>query len=168
MASRVFHRYPATVHERTQGLIAGFAYSPVMTGIDPVLLRKYQQTEYCVYDRGSSFVLDLGRPSNELADLYRERRVATAAFITAYNPCSQPSNDAENAAANTRLRQALKALGAEVMEAVGSDPAGHWSEPSLLALGLSRAQAESLGKAYRQNAIVFAGADAVPELLLLR
>jgi hypothetical protein len=136
--------------------------------IDPVLLRKYHETEYRVLAEGAKFVLDLGRPSAELAALYRERGAATAAFITAFNPFSQPVDDAQNVAANARLREELSSAGAEVFDAVGSDPAGQWKEPSFLALGLSRGEAEALGHAYRQNAIVFAGADAVHELVVLR
>lgn len=141
---------------------------PIMTSIDPVLLQKYRDTEYRVHAGGSSFVLDLDHPSEELAALYRERRAASAAFMTAFNPYSQPSDDAQNAAANGRLRKELDSLGFDVLEAVGSDPAGNWKEPSFLVLGVSRDQAKALGSAYRQNAIVFADADAAPELLLLR
>jgi len=34
--------------------------------------------------------------------------------------------------------------------------------------GLARAAAQELGRQFQQNAIIWAGADAVPELILLR
>lgn len=139
-----------------------------MTAIDPVLRRKYEETEYRVLRDGGPFVLALGRPSAELARLYRERGAATAAFITAFNPYSQPATAQQNDAANARLREELARLGLDFVEALGSDPAGHWQEASFLVLGIGREQAEALGRAYRQNALVFAAADAVPELVLLR
>ena len=139
-----------------------------MTSIDPVLRRKYEETEYRVHGGGTPFVLRVGRASGELAHLLRDRGVATAAFMTAYNPYSQPSTEADNAAANQRLREELRHLGFDVLEGVGSDAAGNWQEPSFLVLGIPREQAEALGRAYRQNAIVFADADARPELVLLR
>jgi hypothetical protein len=136
--------------------------------IDPVLLRKYEQTQYRVLAEGAEFLLPLGRPCAGLADLYRRHGAATAAFITAFTPYSQPVPEAQNVSANARLRDDLTAAGARLFDAVGSDPAGSWKEPSFLALGLSREEAEALGRAHRQNAIVFADADAIPELLLLR
>lgn len=139
-----------------------------MTAIDSLLLAKYESTEYRVHAPGGTFVLGLGRPCDELAALYRERRAASATFMSAFNPYSQPANAADNDAANARLRDELQGLGLEFLDAVGSDPAGKWQEPSFLVLGMPREQAEALGKAYRQNAIVFAGADAIPELVLLR
>jgi hypothetical protein len=139
-----------------------------VTAIDPLLLRKYQETEYRVLADGAHFVLPLERPSAELEALYRERRVASAAFMSAFNPYSQPIDEEQNIAANARLREELESACFTVLDAVGSDPNGQWKEPSFLVLDMGREGAEALGRAYRQNAIVFAGADAVPRLVLLR
>jgi hypothetical protein len=52
---------------------------------------------------------------------------------------------------------------------IGVHPTGEWrGEPSYLVPGLSRAAAEELGSRFEQNALIWSGADAVPELLLLR
>jgi hypothetical protein len=40
-------------------------------------------------------------------------------------------------------------------------------EPSFLAFGLALEASKTLGKAYEQNAIIWCGADAVPNLVLL-
>ena len=139
-----------------------------MTAIDTTLLNKYEKTEYRVHAKSGSFVLALGRPSAELAALYRERRAASAAFITAFNPYSQPATEKQNLEANARLAEEMEGLGLDVLEAVGSDHAGNWQEASFLVLGILREHAQALGRAFRQNAVVYAGANAVPELVLLR
>jgi hypothetical protein len=51
----------------------------------------------------------------------------------------------------------------------GVDPAGEWpGEPSLLILSINLEAADVLGRAFRQNAFVWASADAIPQLVLLR
>ena len=135
---------------------------------DRALIERYEETVYRVRDGDVEFVLELGRPCEPLARLYRERQKATAAFISAFNPYSQATDPALNEAANERLRADLETGGCEVLEALGSNREGTWEEASFLALGLGREAATALGRQYRQNAIVFAEADAVPELLLLR
>ena len=139
------------------------------SAIDPALLGEYRETEYRVRAGEESFVLELARPSEALARLYRDRNASSAAFMSAFNPYSQATSRDENEAANARLRTQLLERGFEVLEATGSDgSAGGWAEPSFLILGISRDEAERLGRDYRQNAIVCAAADAVPELVLLR
>jgi hypothetical protein len=52
---------------------------------------------------------------------------------------------------------------------LGRHLAGNWpGERSVLVLGLELDAASALGIALRQNAIVCADADAVPQLVLLR
>jgi len=51
---------------------------------------------------------------------------------------------------------------------VGRDPRGEWpAEPSVLVLGISRREAEILGRSYEQNAVVFVERGGAPELVLL-
>ena len=55
------------------------------------------------------------------------------------------------------------------IDGIGCDPSGCWpGEASCLVLGLSIDIARALGTEFEQNAIVWCGADAVPELVLLR
>ena len=50
----------------------------------------------------------------------------------------------------------------------GRDPRGEWpAEASVLVLGISRREAEILGRSYEQNAIVFIERGQAPELALL-
>ena len=59
--------------------------------------------------------------------------------------------------------------GLAFLEGVGQHRSGDWpGEPSFLVLGLALEVAKSLGKHYEQNAIIWCGPDAVPQLTLLR
>jgi hypothetical protein len=72
-------------------------------------------------------------------------------------------------AAHARFGAELAAAGYRVVEGAGEDPEGRWpAEPSYLVLGMALDAAQEVGRRYGQNAIVWAGADAVPELVLLR
>jgi len=55
------------------------------------------------------------------------------------------------------------------IERVGQHPSNRWApEPSFLVLGLSLEAAKALGSRHEQNAIVWCGIDATPQLVLLR
>jgi hypothetical protein len=138
------------------------------SGLDLVLVTAYRETEYRVTE-GASFVLKVDEPCPALIGLYRAQNVSCAAFITACNPFSRELTDAENAVRQTDLAAELKRRGLSYLEGVGQHPSGGWpGEPSFLALGLALEAAKSLGKDYEQNAIIWCGADAVPNLVLLR
>ncbi len=56
----------------------------------------------------------------------------------------------------------------QIIEGMGIDPSGKWpAEKSFLALGLDLETSRALGREFGQNAIVWAGADAIPRLILL-
>ena len=128
----------------------------------------YLATEYRFWgDR--PLVLIIGRPSKDLAALYRDRGVSSAAVITAWNPRGHLRSATDNHAAQAALIARLDALGLAHAPGHGADPAGAWTpEDSRLVLGIDRARAAALGRDFAQNAIVWADADAVPKLLMLR
>ena len=67
------------------------------------------------------------------------------------------------------LAAALRSLGLPFFDGLGQHPSNGWQgEASFLALGATRDQACDLGTRFEQNAIVWAGADVVPRLVLLR
>jgi len=140
----------------------------VQSELDASLVTAYRETEYRVTE-GEPFALRVDEPCPKLLGLYRAKNVSCAAFITACNPFSRELTDAENAVRQTELAAELKHRSLSYLEGVGQHPSGDWPrEPSLLALGLALEAAKSLGKVYEQNAIVWCGADAVPNLVLLR
>lgn len=139
------------------------------TGIAQDKIDAYEATHYRVAWAGRPFVMRIAVCSPELADAYRQTETACALFITAYNPFGRARPDRENQAGHERLRADLSALSAHVAEGEGADPSGEWPpEKSFLALGVDRQAAQALGSRYDQDAVVWAGADAVPLLLLLR
>ncbi len=139
-----------------------------VTCLPQSLVSAYRATRYRVFT-SPDFELAVGQPSSALADLYRTHAANSAAFLTAWNPEGNLQNEAANREAFKQLQERVAPHAVRVIAGFGEDPAGAWAgEESLLALGLSREAACDIGAEFRQNAIVWAGADAVPELILLR
>lgn len=136
--------------------------------LSPSLIAAYRETEYRVMaDR--PFVLRIDEPCAELLALYKTSKLACATFITAYNPFSQAVSHAQNTARQADLAMELRRRSLTFLEGIGEHPTGDWpGEPSYLVLGLSLEAAKSLGQRYEQNAIVWCGADGVPQLVLLK
>lgn len=83
-----------------------------------------------------------------------------------------PQSREANHAVCARLRDELIRLAThleQIVEGEGRDPSEAWAgEKSFLALGLDLETSQVLGRKFGQNAIVWAGADAIPRLILLR
>ena len=140
-----------------------------MTTIGTSKIDAYLQTDYCVGPSYAPFVLRIGVHSRELESLYQDTRQNCALFITAFNPFGTQQSDEANIAAHERLGQHLQALTKFVIEGEGVDPGRNWpAERSYLVIGINRDTAILLGQQAHQDAVVWAGPDAVPELLLLR
>lgn len=136
--------------------------------IDPTLLAAYAATHYEVTDTKPPFVLRVGQPSPQLRALHEQRGVGCSAFLTAWNPHSNRRADVINQAAQAELEATLHAGGFELVSGVGTDPDANWpGEPSVLVLGIGREHAEQIGRQYHQNAILWMGADTVPNVLVL-
>lgn len=132
-------------------------------------IEAYRKTDYRFGAGRDAVTLHIDRRSDALALLYASSGHACAVFITACNPFGQGQSVEANEDAHGRLGEALRALSAPVTEGAGADPSGAWlEEKSFFALGVDLATARDLGSHYRQDAIVWAGEDAVPKLILLR
>lgn len=137
--------------------------------ISQELVAAYLATDYHVRSDSGPFVLRIGQRSNELADLFERAGLKSAAFITAWNPFSVSVSDEDNHASHSRLCEDLAHLSLQFFEGEGQGDDETWPvEKSVLILGIVRDDAGSLGIKYGQNAIVWIGAEAVPELVLLR
>jgi hypothetical protein len=140
-----------------------------VTQIDLQTLQAYEATEYRVDWPSGPFVLHVGVRSRELARLYDEAGVTSAAYLSAWNPYSQLAPPEANAAAEAALEAQLAGVAPVVAPGWGADPSGAWPpERSTLALGLSLEEARRLAEAFRQNGFVWCGPDAVPRLELMR
>ena len=139
-----------------------------MTAVADALLLAYLRANYRVPGE-AGFVLKIGVPSAPLAALYRRRACACAAFLTAWNPLGEPRDEALNRSAQHALLRELESRGHAWLPAIGEDPARRWpGEESLLVPGMALDEATAVAARWQQNALVWAGADARPQLILLR
>jgi len=142
--------------------------SEAVSTIPADTLRAYHAAEYRVFGVTTPFVLKIGVRSPELADCHRAYNVESSAFVTAWNPHGQSHPAQDNDAAQARLAARLRVRGFHILEARGEDPAGHWAaEDSVLVLGMQLPDACRLGREFAQNALLWAGVDACPRLILL-
>jgi hypothetical protein len=139
------------------------------TQIHPDKVRAYLATDYRIGHTSQDIVLTIGKHSKRLAVLFAINDVDCGAFLTAYNPQGTVQTDAANDRAHAELAAKLQALGFQAIEGSGSEEGTDWpSEKSYFALGLALEPAKELGTHFDQDAIVWVGTDAVPQLILLR
>lgn len=138
------------------------------TVIDPATCQSYLETQYVV-PGAAPLTLQIGIANAPLAALYKALRVDSCAFITACNPFSQSLEASANADLHAALAGELRQRSLKFVEGVGQHPSNRWpAEASYLIWGLSLEAAKALGAQHDQNAIVWCGPDAVPQLMLLR
>jgi len=138
--------------------------APMDTVIAADTIAAYLAADFIV-DADPSFVMHIGQRCEALATLGIER----SAFITAYNPLGEPTDEETNARRQQDFARMLTQRGLSWIKGAGCDPKQEWpAEPSLLVRDLSLGDAKALGRQLRQNAIVWCGADHVPQLILLR
>lgn len=129
------------------------------------LLDSYLSAEYHVHTQ-PAFILKIGVPSSELAQLYEANNCKCAAFITAYNPYSQELSSDVNKLRNQKLEALIQA---KHFHGIGKCANGDWEgEASFLILDMDKDAASDIGKQFEQNAIIWCSFDAVPQLVLLR
>ena len=145
---------------------------PATSNLAPALVQAYRETHYRVIAGAAAVVpvvLRVDEASKSLAGLHKEFGVDCSAFVTACNPWSESIADEENLKRMEKLRHALRTRSLRWLEGIGKHPRNLWpGEPSVLVLGLSLAAAKVLAQDFEQNAFVWSGADARPQLVLLR
>ena len=134
--------------------------------LGPELREAYESTRYVVFG-APELVLRIGEPSAGLDELLDAEGAATAAFITAANPRGVKRGAWQNEIANAALVESRSGAGFRCFEGEGRSPDGRWTERSVLVVGIPRADAEAVGRAFGQNAIVFAERGRPPELVVL-
>ena len=139
------------------------------TQIQPDKVRAYLATDYRLGHAAQDIVLTIGKRSDRLAALFAVKGVNCGAFLTAYNPRGTLQPEAANQLAHAQLATQLEQLGHAVIEGSGSEKGTDWpAEMSYFALGLALEPAKAMGAHFDQDAIVWVGADAEPQLILLR
>jgi hypothetical protein len=139
------------------------------TQIHPDKVRAYMATDYRLGHTDQDIVLTIGKHSERLAAFFVGNAVTCGAFLTAYNPQGTIQSDAANAQGHVELASKLQELGLKAIEGSGSEEGTEWpAEKSYFALGLALETAKAIGNHFDQDAIVWVGPDAVPQLILLR
>jgi hypothetical protein len=141
----------------------------VETQIAADKVRAYRASDYRIGYTDQAIVLSPGLRSAQMAQLFVSHGVNCGAFITAFNPQGAQRSTAENEQAHQRLLTYIESQGLKCLEGEGSEAVTDWlAEKSCFALGLGRSEAMKIGRFYGQDAIVWVGENAVPELVLLR
>ncbi|MBX9847794.1 MAG: DUF3293 domain-containing protein [Rhodocyclaceae bacterium] len=140
----------------------------VSSVIPSELIQAYLETEYRILGE-QPFTIKVGELSRDLLSTHKQNRVSSSAFLTAWNPYSQKADDATNRELQSTLAKNLLHRSLNFIEGIGQHPSNKWAgEESYLVLGLTLEAAKTLGRRLEQNAIVWSGASAVPQLILLR
>ena len=135
--------------------------------LTPELIAAYEKADYVVFG-DPEVVLHVGEKNPRLDYLVGWLGRKTAAFVTAVNPRGSVLPERDNRRAMEALRGSQFEPGTTVMPGEARDPDGAWPvEPSLLIVGISRADAEALGRRFGQNAIVFVEKGQAAELVVL-
>ena len=139
------------------------------TQIHPDKIQAYLATDYRLGHTAKDIILTIGQRSERLATLFAANGVNCCAFLTAYNPRGAVQSDAANERGHAELASLLRERGLTANEGSGSEEGTDWpAEKSWFALALPLDPAKVLGRHFDQDAIVWVGADAVPQLILLR
>lgn len=144
----------------------GFLFSASV--IDPRTIQAYLETEYRVHGK-PGFTLRVGQASAELLSAHKREKADCSAFLTACNPFSQSADDDANAARQAALAKQLLRRSLVFLPGIGQHASNGWpGEDSFLVFGLTLEASKVLGRQLEQNAFIWSGADAVPQLILLR
>jgi hypothetical protein len=136
--------------------------------IDAATVQAYRDTGYQAHG-DEPFTLRVGETCPALAAAHKRHRVDCSTYITACNPFSNRVDDQTNAARHADLGRELSQRSLAFIEGIGQHPVDPWpGEASYLIFGLTLEAAKTLGTRLAQNAIVWTGTDAVPQLILLR
>ncbi|MCV2353996.1 DUF3293 domain-containing protein [Paucibacter sp. B2R-40] len=132
------------------------------------LVQAYRETEYKVHG-DETFTLKVEEASPALAAAHKLHGCDCSAYITAWNPLGEDQEIEVNTQRNAGLAAELAQLSLASIEGIGQHPTNQRpGEASYLIFGLTLPEAKALGESYAQNAIVWSGANAVPQLIMLR
>jgi hypothetical protein len=115
------------------------------------LATAYAAADYVVMLDGDTLPLRVGRPAT---DLEAYSPASGYAFLTAWNPASEPRSDAANQAADALLVAQLDAAGAVRHPAWAQGPDGQWREPGWLVAGLHENELYRLALEFGQAAVL--------------
>ena len=122
---------------------------------DSALWAAYRATVYVAVVDVQRLAIHIDHKCPALDALLQRRGLTHWAFITAWNPRSQPLPRADNDMRHEQLKEDVRRLGLEAFEGQGEPADLNWAaERSLLAIGISVVDAVRLGRQYEQVAIL--------------
>lgn len=130
----------------------------------PELLKAYQNTDYLVRTNGGDNLIKVDQPSAFIASIHRSHHTDRSAVITAYNPASEPHDEAYNAEATTNLLAYIKGVWPRT-EVRYVDPTGKWAdEHGFFIMRIGYEDTCALANGFRQNAFLYTYMDNTPRL----
>ncbi len=139
-----------------------FCLSEVRKKLDEL----YRATDYESSQAGVT--LRAGQPSEAMLRLTSSFQEKGYAFITAWNPGSEPVSSAWNRKQNSLLEEQLTRKRYIYFEGKGIPHTEGWNpEESFLILGITKEDAIALGREFSQNAILYGSGGNAPELLFI-
>ncbi|MCV2422733.1 DUF3293 domain-containing protein [Paucibacter sp. DJ4R-1] len=138
------------------------------SSIDGGLVQAYRETDFRVHG-DDPFTLNVDEACPALAAAHKRYGVNCSAYITAWNPLGIDQEIGVNTQRNMDLAAELRTRSLASFEGIGQHPSNQQpGEESYLIFGLTLEAAKTLGTKWEQNAIIWSGADAVPQLIMLR
>jgi hypothetical protein len=140
-----------------------------MSLIPKTLIQAYRGTDFVANLPDGECVLRVGIRNTAMVQYLKDHESSNASYITACNPFSRIFDQADNQRATIQLESVISAMGLTSYPCDGRDPTGQWpDEPGFLVLGVKRSKLRSIGRRFRQNAIIIVGRSGIPKLELLR
>ena len=131
---------------------------------DPDLEKLYRHADYVIDDAGLKLTIRLDRPNPDLKELLDAKDIGTWAFLTAYNPHSQPASNEQNAASQAELIRTIESHGHRYFRGYGTGE--DWDpEDSIFVCNITRENAITLAQKFAQSAILWGQKDHEPELV---
>jgi hypothetical protein len=132
--------------------------------MDP-LQDAYLHTTYYLEAGNDVLPLRIGKTDAQMDRLLESHGCTTWAFVSAWNPMSQPAPRAKNEAAHQCLVSTVEAQGWPYYAGHGTGDRSDWpAEPGLFIFGIPPQAALALGRAFGQLAIVAGVRGGAPEL----
>ena len=136
-----------------------------MTKIPAALIKEYKASDFIFYPENGIDIIKVGKKNKYLDKILKKEKTKSAVFITAWNPFSKNLTPKQNKKNQDSLIRFLSKKKIQIIYGLGRSPDLKCFEDSILALGVSKEDAITFGKKFKQNAVVFYERKNKAELL---
>jgi hypothetical protein len=131
------------------------------------LLVAYRSTDFIIEVPNGELTMRCEHDNEAIDELLRKLGKRNCAFITAHNPGSVKLGSLENAQRHRELLHEVKRIGYPHFPGRGVGRTSNWDpEESVFIVGISKGEAQELGRAFGQIAIVVKELGCRAELIL--